>query len=352
MFIVETYTVAILFCVVTMLCWGSWANTQKLAAGHWRFELFYWDYVLGILLLALLFAFTLGSTGEGGRSFIPDVQQASGAAIGSALWGGVLFNAANILLVAAISIAGMSVAFPVGIGLALVVGVIVNYIDQPQGNALLLFGGVALVAAAILLNASAYRKLSGTTSQGESTPGVSTPGVSTPGVSTPGVSTKGLVLSVVAGLLMGFFYKYVAQSMFPDFTQPEPGKLSPYTAVVFFAVGILLSNFLFNTLLMYRPFVGEPVSYADYFRGTSRSHLTGLAGGAIWCIGMSFNIIASGEAGPAISYVLGQGATVVAALWGIYIWKEFKNAPAGTSTLLNLMLLCYLAGLGLIIAAG
>jgi glucose uptake protein len=331
MFIVETYTLAILFCVVTMLCWGSWANTQKLAAGHWRFELFYWDYVLGILLLALLFAFTLGSTGEGGRSFIPDVQQASGAAIGSALWGGVLFNGANILLVAAISIAGMSVAFPVGIGLALVVGVIVNYLDQPQGNALLLFGGVALVAAAILLNASAYRKLSS---------------------STQGVSTKGLVLSVVAGLLMGFFYKYVAQSMFPDFTQPEPGKLSPYTAVVFFALGILLSNFLFNTLLMYRPFVGEPVSYADYFRGTSRSHLTGIAGGAIWCIGMSFNIIASGEAGPAISYGLGQGATVVAALWGIYIWKEFKNAPAGTSTLLNLMLLCYLAGLGLIIAAG
>ncbi|HEV7351446.1 GRP family sugar transporter [Telluribacter sp.] len=331
MFIVETYTTAVLFCIVTMLCWGSWANTQKLAAGHWRFELFYWDYVLGILLLSLLFAFTLGSTGEGGRSFIPDVQQADWSNIGSAVWGGVLFNAANILLVAAIAIAGMSVAFPVGIGLALVVGVIVNYLAQPLGNALLLFGGVALVAAAILLNATAYRKLASNTQV---------------------VSTKGLVLSVVAGLLMGFFYKYVAQAMFPDFTQPEAGKLSPYTAVVFFALGILLSNFLFNTLLMYRPFVGEPVSYADYFRGTSRSHLTGVAGGVIWSIGMSLNIIASGEAGPAISYGLGQGATVVAALWGIYIWKEFKNAPAGTSTLLNLMLLCYLIGLALIIAAG
>lgn len=249
MFIVETYTTAIIFCFVTMLCWGSWANTQKLAAGHWRFELFYWDYVLGILLLALLFAFTFGSTGDGGRSFIPDVQQADGASIGSAIWGGVLFNAANILLGAAISIAGMSVAFPVGIGLALVIGVIVNYLDQPVGNALLLFGGVGLVVAAILLNASAYRKLAS---------------------NTEGVSTKGLALAVVAGLLMGFFYKYVAQAMFPDFDQPLPGKLSPYTAVVFFAVGILLSNFLFNTLLMYRPFVGEPVFYADYFRGSAR----------------------------------------------------------------------------------
>ena len=330
MFIIETYPIAVFFCIVTMFCWGSWANTQKLAAANWRFELFYWDYVLGILLLSLLFAFTLGSVGSEGRSFVADVQQADSASIRSAIWGGILFNAANILLVAAIAIAGMSVAFPVGIGLALVVGVIVNYLDAPVGNALMLFGGVGLVALAILLNASAYRKLSS---------------------STGGVSTKGLVLSVIAGALMGLFYKYVANSMFPDFTQPLPGKLSPYSAVVIFSLGILLSNVLFNSLLMWRPFVGTPVTYADYFRGNLKNHLTGVLGGVIWCIGMSFSIIASDKAGPAISYGLGQGATIVAALWGIYIWKEFKGAPAGTNTLLNSMLLCYIIGLGLIIAA-
>lgn len=330
MFIIETYPIAVFFCIITMLCWGSWANTQKLAAANWRFELFYWDYVLGILLLSLLFAFTLGSIGSEGRSFMADVQQADTASIRSAIWGGILFNAANILLGAAIAIAGMSVAFPVGIGLALVVGVIVNYLDAPVGNALMLFGGVGLIAVAILLNASAYRKLSS---------------------STGGVSTKGLVLSVIAGALMGLFYKYVANSMFPDFTQPLPGKLSPYSAVVLFSVGILLSNVVFNSLLMWRPFVGAPVTYADYFRGNLKNHLTGILGGVIWCIGMSFSIIASDKAGPAISYGLGQGATIVAALWGIYIWKEFKGAPAGTNTLLNSMLLCYIIGLGLIIAA-
>ncbi len=330
MFIIETYPIAVFFCIVTMLCWGSWANTQKLAAANWRFELFYWDYVLGILLLSLVFAFTLGSVGSEGRSFVADVQQADSASIRSAIWGGILFNAANILLGAAIAIAGMSVAFPVGIGLALVVGVIVNYLDAPVGNALMLFGGVGLVALAILLNASAYRKLSS---------------------STGGVSTKGLVLSVIAGALMGLFYKYVANSMFPDFTQPLPGKLSPYSAVVLFSIGILLSNVVFNSLLMWRPFVGAPVTYADYFRGNLKNHLTGVLGGVIWCIGMSFSIIASDKAGPAISYGLGQGATIVAALWGIYIWKEFKGAPAGTNTLLNSMLLCYIIGLGLIIAA-
>ena len=330
MFIIETYPIAVFFCIVTMLCWGSWANTQKLAAANWRFELFYWDYVLGILLLSLVFAFTLGSVGSEGRSFVADVQQADSASIRSAIWGGILFNAANILLGAAIAIAGMSVAFPVGIGLALVVGVIVNYLDAPVGNALMLFGGVGLVALAILLNASAYRKLSSTTG---------------------GVSTKGLVLSVIAGALMGLFYKYVANSMFPDFTQPLPGKLSPYSAVVLFSIGILLSNVVFNSLLMWRPFVGAPVTYADYFRGNLKNHLTGVLGGVIWCIGMSFSIIASDKAGPAISYGLGQGATIVAALWGIYIWKEFKGAPAGTNTLLNSMLLCYIIGLALIIAA-
>jgi glucose uptake protein len=246
MFIIQNYGTAVLFCLVTMLCWGSWANTQKLAASSWRFELFYWDYVIGIFLTALLFALTLGSSGESGRGFVEDLRQADAANVGLALLGGAVFNAANILLGAAISIAGMSVAFPVGIGLALVLGVLVNYADNPVGSPAVLFLGVGLVAAAILLNAFAYRRTA---------------------ANAQGVSGKGLVLSVVAGVLMGFFYRYVAASMSADFETPEAGKLSPYTAVFFFAAGIVASNLVFNTLLMRRPFSGPPVSYADYFRG-------------------------------------------------------------------------------------
>lgn len=330
MFIIQTYPVAVFFCIITMLCWGSWANTQKLASNNWRFELFYWDYVIGIVLMSLLFAFTLGSFGEGGRSFMTDIQQADKTNIQSALWGGVLFNAANILLGAAISIAGMSVAFPVGIGLALVIGVVVNYMDSPVGNPILIFLGVILIVIAILLNATAYRKSAVTSSN---------------------LSAKGLILSIISGCMMGLFYRYVADSMFPDFSIPIEGKLSPYSAVFVFSIGILLSNFLFNSLLMKKPFVGTPVSYSDYFKGSSRSHLMGILGGMIWCIGMSFSIIASDKAGPAISYGLGQGATIVAAIWGIFIWKEFKNAPKNVSTILNLMLLCYVIGLGIIIAS-
>lgn len=327
MFIIENYPLAVFFCVVTMLCWGSWANTQKLAASTWRFELFYWDYVIGIALMAFFFAITLGSSGSSGRGFLEDLKQASESNILSACLGGVIFNAANILLCAAIAIAGMSVAFPVGIGLALVIGVIVNYIDHPVGNLLILSSGVFLVVVAILMNAFAYRRMQS---------------------GNKNTSSKGLLLAVFSGVLMGLFYKYVAASMFSDFSVPEPGKLSPYTAVVLFSAGILVSNLLFNTVLMRRPFAGAPVGYKVYFIGSFKNHVTGILGGIIWCVGMSFSIIASGKAGPAISYGLGQGATVVAAIWGIYVWKEFKDAK-GVRALLNVMLCCYVVGLILII---
>ncbi len=329
MFIVENYGLAILLCVITMLCWGSWANTTKLTGKTWRFELFYWDYGFGILLITLLLAFTLGSNGSEGRGFLADIDQADTSNMLSAFAGGIIFNLANILLVAAIAIAGMSVAFPVGIGIALVLGVIVNYIAVPQGNPVLIFGGVALIALAILLNARAYQKLQSN--------------------STEKVSKKGLILSVVSGCLMGLFYKYVAGSMVTNFNVPEAGKLTPYTALVIFAIGIVISSLLFNTIQMKRPFIGVPISFTDYFNGKTKDHLIGILGGLIWCLGMSLSIIASGKAGPAISYGLGQGATVVAALWGIYVWKEFDKAPKGTKPLLNIMLLLYIAGLAMII---
>jgi glucose uptake protein len=329
MFIVENYSLAIGLCIITMLCWGSWANTTKLTTPSWRFELFYWDYGFGILISTLLLAFTLGSYGSEGRSFLDDLHQASHENIISAIGGGVIFNLANILLVAAIAIAGMSVAFPVGIGIALVLGVVVNYIASPQGSPGLIFGGVAFIVMAILLNAYAYRKLK---SQ-----------------SAVRVSEKGLVLSVLSGCLMGLFYKYVAGSMVHNFNHPETGKLTPYTALVFFAAGVVISNFLFNGLQMKRPFIGSPVGFSDYFKGKFSDHLIGLIGGGIWSIGMSLSIVASGKAGPAVSYGLGQGATVVAAIWGIYIWKEFEKAPIGTKKLLNIMLLLYISGLTMII---
>ena len=332
MFFVENYAVAVAFCVVTMLCWGSWGNTQKLAGKTWRYELFYWDYVVGVLLFAIVSGLTLGSIGEQGRSFIPDLQQASPGNIGSAFIGGIVFNAANILLSAAISIAGMSVAFPVGIGLALVLGVIVNYIASPQGNPALLFGGVALITVAILMNAYAY-KLKEAGSQ-------------------KAVPVKGIVLSVICGVLMAFFYRFIAASMDMNFVAPAAGKMTPYSAFFIFACGIFASTFVFNTIAMKNPVAGDPVKIGAYFKGGIPIHFVGILGGLIWGLGNAINLVAAGKAGPAISYGLGQGATLVAALWGILIWKEFKGAPKAANTLNLAMFVLFVIGLALIIRAG
>ena len=332
MFIINSYLLAVVFCFITMMCWGSWGNTQKLAAKNWRYELFYWDYVIGMVLFALLIAFTMGSCGTEGRPFLEDIAQVSGKAVGSILLGGAIFNASNILLSASTSIAGLAVAFPLGVGISLVLGTIINYIGAPAGNPVLLFIGVALIVVAIICNGVASGKISSEKKAG---------------------ANKGIILAAVAGTLMAFFYRFVAASMdLENFAAPAVGKVTPYTAIVIFSLGVLLSNFVFNTLVMKKPFVGEPVTYKQYFAGSCKTHLVGVLGGAIWCLGTAFSYIASGKAGAAISYALGQGAPLIAAIWGVFIWKEFKGANKQVYGLLGVMFVLFIAGLGFIIAAG
>ena len=332
MFIVSNYLLAVVFCFITMLCWGSWGNTQKMAAKSWRYELFYWDYVIGMLVFALLIAFTMGSFGTEGRPFLQDIAQVSAKNVGSIILGGVIFNASNILLSASTSIAGMAVAFPLGVGISLVLGTIVNYIGAPKGDPVTLFIGVALIVVAIICNGIASGKLQKDEKAG---------------------ANKGIILAVVAGTLMAFFYRFVAAAMDLDnFAAPAAGKATPYTAIVIFSLGVLASNFIFNTFVMKKPFVGEPVSYSEYFKGNAKTHLVGMLGGAIWCLGTAFSYIASGKAGAAISYALGQGAPMIAAIWGVFIWKEFKGADKKVYGLLGVMFVLFVAGLGFIIASG
>lgn len=336
MIIVHSYSVAVIMCFITMLCWGSWANTQKLAGKDWPFQLFYWDYSIGVLLFSLGLALTMGSVGIEGRAFIPDLKQAELHYLGSAFIGGVIFNAANMLLVMAIDISGMAVAFPIGIGLALVVGVVSTYLVDPTGNSTVLSLGVVSIIIAIIFNTIAYKKVSAH-SKGEQ-------------------SLKGITLSLLCGVLMGLFYRFVAASMPADLAdlnlQNELGKITSYTALVVFSFGLFFSNFLFNSIAMKKPIKGISVSFGDYLnKGNARLHSIGILGGVIWGVGMSFSILAGDVAGYAISYGLGQCATMVAALWGIFIWKEFKFAPSIATKLLVGMFIFFIAGIVMIIAA-
>ncbi|MEA4917951.1 GRP family sugar transporter [Proteiniphilum sp.] len=334
MFIVQNYSFAVLLCLITMLCWGSWGNTQKLAAKTWRYELFYWDYVIGILLLSLIIGFTLGSIGDQGRSFTDDIAQVSSNNFWSAFAGGIIFNAANILLSASISLAGMSVAFPIGVGLALVLGVFINYFGAPKGDPVILFAGVALIVIAIVLNGLASGKTNSSTEASKH-------------------KKKGIIIAICAGILMSFFYRFVASAMdLNNLENPTAGMLTPYGAFFIFSLGILGSNFVFNTIVMKKPFVGEPVGYSQYFKGSLGTHSVGILGGIIWGVGTVLSYIAAGKAGPAISYALGQGAPMIAALWGVFIWKEFKGASKPVNLLLTLMFILFIAGLAMIVVSG
>jgi glucose uptake protein len=328
MILVQNYTLAVLLCAVAMICWGSWQNTQNLIGKNWRFEHYYWDFSIGILLFALLMAFTFGSFGTEGRSFLPDISQADPKNLLSAAIGGIIWNVGTLLLVAAISIAGMSVAFPIGGGIGWTLGILINYMGKPEGNPLFLFGGTAFIILAIIMSMQSYKKLAANQRK---------------------PTMKGIVLAFLAGLCIAFFYRFVASSLATDFSPADAGKISSYTAVVFFSIGALICTAIVNPIFMARPVQGEPVKMSVWFKAPSRTHLLGMLGGAIWCVGNSVSFMSVNAASPAISYGLSNSAPVVAAIWGIFVWKEFKDAPKGTNTLLAMMFLFYLIGLGLIV---
>jgi glucose uptake protein len=322
----EAYGIALLFMIGSMLCWGSWANTVKLTPG-WPFQLFYWDYVIGIIAASLLWGLTFGSINGGPLSFVNNLRSADYRNILFALLGGVVFNIANLLLVAAIEIAGLAVAFPVGIGLALVVGVLLNYAVSPQGNPLLLFGGVFLVVLAIIVDALAYRKRENTRRE---------------------LSARGIQISLACGILMGVFYPLVAKAT------SGPNSLGPYAVAFIFALGTALCALPVNYFLMRRPIAGgAPVTMRDYRLGNRYWHLWGVVGGMIWCSGAVLNFVASHAKiiGPAISYAIGQGATMISAIWGVFVWKEFAKAPTAARRLIPIMFVFFLLGLGAIALA-
>ena len=317
MFTPHSFAVALLMTVTSAICWGSWANTFK-GTKNYRFELFYWDYAVGIFAISLVLAFTMGSLHHDADSFLANVRSAAGANVGFALIGGAIFNVANLLLVAGIEMAGLAVAFPVSIGIALVVGVLLSYALQPKGHAGLLALGVASAVVAVVMDGKAYANLGGAARS---------------------VSRTSIVTCVASGLLMGCFAPFVTRAL----TGAQP--LGPYSLGVFFTLGALLSCFIVNLYFMRRPLVGEPVDFAGFFAAPPRDHLLGVFGGFIWGVGTIFNFTAASLLGVAISYAIGQSAPMVAALWGVFVWKEFAGAGAKAKGYLALMFVFYLLAL-------
>jgi glucose uptake protein len=323
-----TFSIALLMTITSAVCWGSWANTFKVTRGY-RFELFYWDYALGICLIALLLAFTMGSLRADGMDFLSNLHSTDISNFYYAIVAGAIFNVANVLLVAGIDMAGMAVAFPLAIGIALAVGVVLSYLQNPKGSPLLL--GIAVVCAiiAVIFDGRAYQSLNAEkTAAGNSGGG--------------GASRKSIVVCVVSGVLMGLFAPIVSHAL------NSTHAMTPYTVGVFFTLGALACCFVFNVYLMRRPLVGEPVQARGYFRTSAGNHMLGLLGGCIWGLGTVFNFVASSLTGVAISYAIGQSAPMVAALWGVFVWHEFRGAGIAARVNLVLMFVFFIVAIALV----
>jgi glucose uptake protein len=323
MYLPASYSTALLLMIATTICWGSWANTYKGTRGY-RFELFYWDYIAGMVLLSLVLALTMGSMGTSGEPFLQNLHTADSAHVIYALVAGFIFNIANLLLVAGIDITGLAVAFPISIGIAIVEGVVLSYLIQPKGNALFLAGGVGLAVAAIIFDALAYKNL---------------------GTNGKAVSVKGVVINIISGILMGGFAPFVTKALTGEHA------LTPYSIIFLFSLGSLASCFVVNVYFMRHPLVGEPVKFSGFFAAPAREHALGVLGGVVWGIGGAFNFIAAGVVGVAISYAIGQAAPMIAALWGVAVWKEFRGANRASRAYLALMFVFYLLAVAAIATA-
>ena len=358
MILPESYFVALFVAIVAAICWGSWANTYKLA-GRQRFELFYWDYALGVFVAATLAAFTFGSLGfnvaggGAGFAFVDDLMlHASKHSWAYGLVAGAVFNLGAILLVGAMSLAGMSLAFPVGLGLAAVVAILLALIDRTHVNAVLLLSTLVLILAAVALDVFAYRAVA----QRRSQEAIKTGRTKSTKVT---VSWKGIVLALVGGPLIGLCFPLIDRSRTPD------TGMGPYAAAFMFGAGVLASTFVYNLFLMNLPVRGEPIEVLQYLRQPKRSHLLPLLGGMVWAAGTVSLFVASSAVaataaqgadplpllGPNASILVVLAAALLSGLWGLLVWKELKDAPERARSLTALALVLLLAGLALFLVA-
>jgi glucose uptake protein len=330
MWLPGSFSSALILMVLSTCFWGSWANSYK-GARKYPFELFYWDYIIGVVLCSWAFGLTLGSQGTDGEPFLANLRSADHSDWIHALIAGAIFNVANLLLVAAVDIAGLAVAFPIAIGIALVEGVVLSYALQPKGSVIYLGVGIALAIAAVLFDARAYRVLS--TRDANWTRASSSR------------SSKGIVVSVISGLLMGAFAPFVTRAM----THGHP--LTPYGVAALSSIGALLCCFVANIYFMKHPIQGKPVAFGGYWKAGTRNHLFGVLGGVAWGFGGCFNFIAAGLVGVPISYAIGQSAPLIAAAWGVFVWREFAGAKPAAWVSLAWMFVLYIAAISVIARA-
>jgi glucose uptake protein len=354
-----SYLLSLILLMLGLVCWGSWANSLKMAGPKWRFELFSFDFAAGVLAVSLIAAFTFGSFGLDGFTVLDDLKLAGKRQDAMALLAGCVFNLGNILMVAALSIGGMTVAIPVSLGIAMVVGALLNHFVRADGNILLVLAGCASVIGAVIFDGMAWKRFTSMKLAEAREAAAALAAQQTEGKTAPAKTGKSkkprkksargkvLFLASLGGLFLGSFSPLLTLAK-----EPENG-IGPYTVVLMFAIGIAFTTFVYNLFFMNLPMQGAALEFRDYFSGTGRQHLAGMLGGAVWCVGAIAIFVAGSAEGTAVvsapvtSLITGS-VPLVGALWGLFAWKEFDGADSSIKILLGVMLFLLLAGVTVI----
>lgn len=341
--------------ILSAACWGGWAITQKLTGPKWRFELFYFDFSLGTVLGAVVIAFTAGSFQGNEITFMDSLIGISMRKVAWALAAGFVFNIANAILVSAISVAGISVAVPIALSLATVIGLIVSVFSAPQLNGTMTWVGLVALLSALVFNARAHLMMADIrrSQQVAADPTTVAPTQVSARSSrvrksgkTKSSSSKGITLAVIAGIILGGMMPLVDMAREGDF------GLSPYATAVFFSAGAFAISMLIVPFMMNFPMEGEPLEFKRYTSGTLGQHILGWIGGVIWIGGLSANVLAGSvpkgqNVGAAITLACSHGAAILAAVLGVIVVREFENSGSRVRMQLLIMFVLFALALAL-----
>jgi len=317
MILPHTNTSVLLIMLLSLVCLGSWANLYKLA-GKWRYELFYFDFAIGMALASLICAFTIGSLGFDGFNFIDDMMNAGKRQWMFGFVAAIIFNFGNMLLLGAVSVTGMAMAFPMAYGVALIVGAARSSASGSGAAPALVVGGCGLILVSIVFNAMAYSRFNILRHEAAARAGKA---ASTRRPS----SLKGIALSLVSGLVLGLYSPLFNRAQDPDI------GVGPYAAAVIFSLAVISSTFVFNLFLMNLPVEGDPLEIVEYFRGSLSRHALGLLGGILFAAGLITALVGGAPKGdthlapPAVGF-LTLPVPLLAGVWGLLVWREFRGS--------------------------
>jgi glucose uptake protein len=348
MLLPTTASAVLVALVISLLGWGLWIYFYK-ATKRIRFEYFAYDFTWGVVLAAVVAAFTLGSWDNKELTFQDTYLLAGLRKMAWAAVSGIVFNLANMLLLAATSVSRISVAFPIAFAVAWAGGSIQEYFLRSGVNPLLTFGGSAVLIVAAVLGFIGYKWFL-TDEAHKAIKALTADPRANVKAAPADTSARALVLAILAGLFFIGFFSAIREAISGENGVPS------YGATLILAGGVFGSSIVFVPFFLNFPVRGKPLAVRQYLQLERRQHIAGIIGGIVWTAGLlaglvTFGLPASIMPAPTVSYLLSHAGPVLSALVGLVIFRELPEAPVKVHAVMGAMLVLMLVGMGMIAVA-